>query len=161
MVAAHLASTERSVTPNRSVDKQSTEAVMLGLRKVAPRLPAQDLDRARRWYADVLGLTPAEERSGGLRYQVGGSEFVLFQSAGCSDGSFTQMAFEVADLRATVAALAASGVTFERYEKGSLRTNAAGIATIDGNYPSRGGTGEYGAWFRDCEGNLLGIGQPF
>lgn len=33
------------------------------------RLPAQDLDRARRWYAEKLGLEPAEERPSGLRYQ--------------------------------------------------------------------------------------------
>jgi hypothetical protein len=34
-----------------------------------------------------------------------------------------------------------------------------GIATIEGNYPSKG-VGERGAWFKDSEGNLLGIGQP-
>ena len=33
-----------------------------------------------------------------------------------------------------------------------------GIATIQGNYPSKG-VGERGAWFRDSEGNLLGLGQ--
>ena len=69
------------------------------------------------------------------------------------------MGFEVADLRATVAALKARGVRFEEYDEGPLRTED-GIATIDGQYPSKG-TGEYGAWFRDSEGNMLGIGQPF
>ena len=39
-----------------------------------------------------------------------------------------------------------------------LRT-VGGIADIDGNYPSKDATGERGAWFRDSEGNLLGIGQ--
>ena len=34
-----------------------------------------------------------------------------------------------------------------------------GIADIEGNYPSKG-VGERGAWFRDSEGNLLGVGQP-
>ena len=38
-------------------------------------------------------------------------------------------------------------------------TTVNGIATIQGNYPSKG-TGERAAWFRDSEGNLLGIGQP-
>jgi hypothetical protein len=33
------------------------------------------------------------------------------------------------------------------------------VADIAGNYPSQGGVGERGAWFRDSEGNLLGIGQ--
>ena len=77
---------------------------MLGLRKIAARLPAKDLDRARAWYAEKLGLEPVEERPGGLRYVAslrsdGGCEFALFASAGASDGSFTQMGFEVADLQ--------------------------------------------------------------
>jgi len=132
---------------------------MLDAHKVATRLPAKDLGRARAWYADKLGLEPAEERPGGLRYRIGQAEFVLFASAGKSDGSFTQMAFEVEDLRATVAALRARGVAFEDYDDGPLRTED-GIATIEGQYPSKG-IGEYGAWFRDCEGNLIGVGQPF
>jgi catechol 2,3-dioxygenase-like lactoylglutathione lyase family enzyme len=131
---------------------------MLGLRKMAARLPAKDLDRARAWYAEKLGLHPVEERPGGLRYVVGDCEFALFASAGASDGSFTQMGFEVEDLRATVAELRQRGVVFEEYDEPLLTRD--GIATIDGNYPSKG-TGEYGAWFRDCEGNMLGIGQPF
>jgi hypothetical protein len=35
----------------------------------------------------------------------------------------------------------------------------AGILDIDGNYPSKGASGERGAWFRDSEGNILGVGQ--
>lgn len=132
---------------------------MLNARKVAARLPAKDLDRAKTWYAEKLGLEPAEERPGGLRYVVGGCEFALFASAGESDGSFTQLGFEVADLRAIVAELRRRGVVFEEYDQSPLRTEG-GIATIDGNYPSKG-TGEFAAWFRDCEGNMLGIGQPF
>jgi hypothetical protein len=34
------------------------------------------------------------------------------------------------------------------------------IAEVEGNYPSKGGVGERAAWFRDSEGNLIGIGQP-
>lgn len=128
--------------------------------KSATRLPAADLDRARTWYAEKLGLTPAEERPGGLRYVIGTGEFAVFQSAGRSDGSFSQLALEVADLRAAVTELSARGVVFERYDEGPLATDDDGIATIDGNYPSKG-TGEYGAWFRDSEGNMIGMGQPF
>ena len=126
---------------------------------VATRLPCQELDRARAWYLEKFGLKPVEERPGGLRYLVGNGEFVLFQSSGAADGSFTQMAFDVADLRATIEALRARGVVFEEYDDGPL-TTVDGIATVEGNYPSKGG-GEYGAWFRDCEGNLIGLGQSF
>jgi catechol 2,3-dioxygenase-like lactoylglutathione lyase family enzyme len=118
--------------------------------KVATRLPAQDLERARRFYADKLGLEPAEERPGGLLYRSGGGEFALFESAGSSPGTFTQMGFSVDDFDATVADLEARGLTFaEEY----------GIVDVEGNYPSKGGRGERAIWFRDSEGNLLGIGQ--
>jgi catechol 2,3-dioxygenase-like lactoylglutathione lyase family enzyme len=122
---------------------------MLARARVAARLPTQDLERARRWYAEKLGLEPSEERPGGLLYKFSNGEFALFASAGASDGSFTQMAFEVDDIDATVAELRERGVVFEE----------AGIVEVEGNYPSKGGKGERAAWFRDSEGNMLGMGQ--
>ena len=68
------------------------------------------------------------------------------------------MGWEVADVESTVAELRARGVVFEEYDLPGFKT-VNGIAEIDGNYPSKG-TREKGAWFRDSEGNLLGIGQP-
>ncbi len=131
---------------------------MLSEARVASRLPAQDLGRARAFYAEKLGLEPAEERPGGLRYVCAGGEFALFESAGSASGDHTQMGWEVEDVEATVAELRARGVVFEEYDLPGLRT-VGGIAEIEGNYPSKG-TGERGAWFRDSEGNMLGIGQP-
>jgi catechol 2,3-dioxygenase-like lactoylglutathione lyase family enzyme len=126
---------------------------------VATRLPAQDLERARSFYAEKLGLEPVEERPGGLLYRCGSGSFALYESAGAASGDHTQMGWEVADIDATVATLRARGVVFEEYDVPGL-TTVDGIATIAGNYPSKGGVGEKGAWFRDSEGNLLGIGQP-
>jgi hypothetical protein len=68
------------------------------------------------------------------------------------------MGFEVDDIDATVAELRGRGVAFEEYDLPGLST-ANGIAEIEGNYPSKG-VGEKGAWFRDSEGNMLGLGQP-
>ena len=132
---------------------------MLEHSDVATRLPAQDLERARRFYAEKLGLEPVEERPGGLRYRCGNSYFVVFQSTGAASGTHTQMGWEVDDIEATVAALRARGVVFEEYDLPGLVT-VNGIAEVEGNYPSKGGVGEKGVWFRDSEGNLLGIGQP-
>lgn len=39
-------------------------------------------------------------------------------------------------------------------------TTVEGIAAVEGNYPSKGGVGERAAWFRDSEGNLIGMGEP-
>jgi catechol 2,3-dioxygenase-like lactoylglutathione lyase family enzyme len=131
---------------------------MLEHSDVATRLPVQDLRRARSFYAEKLGLEPIEERPGGLLYRCGKGTFALFQSAGAATGTHTQMGWEVADIEATVAALRSRGVVFEEYDLPGLKT-VDGIAQIAGNYPSRG-RGEKGAWFKDSEGNLLGIGQP-
>ena len=68
------------------------------------------------------------------------------------------MAFEVDDLESVVAELRRRGVVFEEVDVRGLRT-VDGIADIEGNYPSKG-VGERGAWFRDSEGNLVGVGQP-
>ena len=131
---------------------------MLADAGVATRLPAQDLGRARAFYSQKLGLEPSEERPGGLLYRCGRGEFALFQSGGAPSGSHTQMSFEVDDLEATVADLRERGVVFEEYDAPGL-TTVDGIAEVEGNYPSKGGAGERAAWFRDSEGNLLGIGQ--
>lgn len=132
---------------------------MLRQASIATRLPAQDLERARAFYAEKLGLEPVEERPGGLRYRGASGEFALFASGGAPSGAHTQMAFEVEDLDATVAELRARGVVFEDVDAPGLRT-VDGIAEVAGNYPSKDARGERAAWFRDSEGNLLGIGQP-
>ncbi|ALO96341.1 glyoxalase [Streptomyces hygroscopicus subsp. limoneus] len=131
---------------------------VLSRARVATRLPARDLDRARRFYAEKLGLYPVDERPGGLLYRCAGADFVVFRSTGASPGTFTQMAFEVNDIEAAVTELRRRGVEFQEVDVPGFRTRG-GIAEIEGNYPSKGARAERGAWFRDSEGNLLGIGQ--
>jgi len=133
---------------------------MLENAAVATRLPAQDLARARAFYAEKLGLEPVEERPGGLLYHpAGGGEFALFETAGAPSGTHSQMAFNVDDIDAVAAGLRARGVVLEEYDLPGLQT-VDGIAEVEGNYPSKGGRGERAVWFRDSEGNMLGIGQP-
>jgi catechol 2,3-dioxygenase-like lactoylglutathione lyase family enzyme len=126
---------------------------------VAARIPARDLARAKAFYAEKLGLAPAEERPGGLRYQCGSGEFALFLSSGAASGDHTQLAWEVHDLDATVEMLRSRGVVFEEYDLADL-TTVNGIAEVAGAYPSKGAVGERAAWFKDSEGNLLSLGQP-
>jgi len=108
---------------------------LLARSRVATRLPAQDLDRARRFYSEQLGLEPVEERPGGLLYRCGGAEFQLFQSTGASPGSFTQMSWEVDDIEAVVSELKRRGVVFEEVDLpgvyGGGRTRD-GIAEVEG-----------------------------
>jgi catechol 2,3-dioxygenase-like lactoylglutathione lyase family enzyme len=121
------------------------------------RLPAADLDRARRWYQDKLGLTPTEEREGGLMYRLGSGVFCLFSSQGRSDGTFTQLALNVDDIDTVVAELRRRGVDFEQLDIPGF-TTVDGIVEVPGNYPSKGSR-ERGAFFRDSENNMIAIGQ--
>jgi catechol 2,3-dioxygenase-like lactoylglutathione lyase family enzyme len=102
--------------------------------KVATRIPVQDLQRSRKFYAEKLGLEPKGERPGGLLY-CGGGEFALFEAAGAASGDHTQMGWEVEDIEATVERLRARGVAFEEYAfPGSI--TEGGITEVAGNYPS-------------------------
>jgi catechol 2,3-dioxygenase-like lactoylglutathione lyase family enzyme len=125
--------------------------------RVATRLPVRDLAKARAWYSEKLGLEAAEERPGGLLYQCGGTEFALFESQGAASGTHTQMGWSVDDIEATVADLRRRGLEFEQVEMPGV-TVTDGIAEIPGNYPSKG-RGERAVWFRDLDGNLMGVGE--
>jgi len=112
-------------------------------------IPARDLERAKNFYADKLGLKPAEEGPDGLRYRCGGGEFLLFESSGEPSGAHTQLGWDVDDLEATVSELRANGVVFEEYD-------LPGFKTVDGIAKQEGWKG---AWFKDSEGNLFAIGE--
>jgi catechol 2,3-dioxygenase-like lactoylglutathione lyase family enzyme len=142
---------------NPADDKISESGPLAGGRAIT-KLPVQDLDRARAFYQDKLGLVPVEEREGGLRYLCAAGEFHLFLSTGVASGTFTQMGFEVEDIGIVVADLRSRGVVFEEFDLPDFEVED-GIVKVEDNYPSKG-VGERGIWFRDSEGNLLALGQP-
>ena len=113
-------------------------------------LPAQDLKRARQFYEQKLGLTPEEQPDGGAIYRTGNSGFLVFQSRGKASGDHTQLGINVENLTAAVGELKKNGVTFEEYDFPGLKTEN-GIADE--------GNGNKVAWFKDTEGNLIGISQ--
>jgi catechol 2,3-dioxygenase-like lactoylglutathione lyase family enzyme len=114
---------------------------------VASRIPAQDLTRARSFYAGKLGLEPVEERPGGLRYRCGNGEFALFESAQAAAGDHTQMAWQVDDLEETITELRERGRDLRGIRRSRTET-VNGIAEVEGNYPSKGGVGEKAASFK-------------
>jgi catechol 2,3-dioxygenase-like lactoylglutathione lyase family enzyme len=133
-------------------DDQETMSVPgpLSDARAVTKLPAQDLDRARRFYRDKLGLEPVEEREGGLRFICAGTEFHLFSSSGAPSGASTQMGFEVTDLEAVIEDLRRRGVTFEAVEVPGFETQGE-MVVVPNNYPSKG-SGELGAFFYDSAG---------
>jgi catechol 2,3-dioxygenase-like lactoylglutathione lyase family enzyme len=119
---------------------------MLSDAKVTANIPAGDLDRARRFYADTLGLTPADENPGGLVYSTGGTMFFLYQTEYAGQAGHTIAQFHVADVGAEVKELQSKGVTFEHYDLPGI--------TWDGDVADMGGMG-HAAWFKDSEDNIL------
>ncbi len=122
------------------------------LTDVRANLAAADVERARRWYEDKLGLTPYESWPEELlHFRVGASRFSIYRTATAGTAKNTVAVFEVADLRAEVAALRGRGVVFEEYDFGG------GDKTVDGIIKSDDGA--LNAWFTDSEGNVLALFQ--
>lgn len=117
-------------------------------RAVAPSLPASDLDRARAFYKDKLGLEPDETGEGAVRYHVGETMFFLYPSEFAGTNQATAAGFAVDDLDSAVATLRGRGVVFDDVDYGEMRT-VDGIMTLP--------DGSKGAWFKDTEGNILGV----
>lgn len=123
---------------------------MLTKSSVNAALPAQDLDRAKAFYADKLGLQPYDDDGNNVRYRMAdGSEFNVFRTSGAPSGTHTQMAFDVDDVVAEVADLRNRGVTFEEYDLPGLKTDR-GIASVGG---------DKAAWLKDSEGNVIAVVQ--
>jgi catechol-2,3-dioxygenase len=112
-------------------------------------LPVKDLDRARSFYSDRLGLDPISEDRAGVHFVMGDTRFRLFRSGGAASGAHTQLAFIVVDLKNVVDDLKSRGLEFENYDYPNLKT-VDGVADL--GYARA-------AWFKDSEGNLLGIAQ--
>jgi catechol 2,3-dioxygenase-like lactoylglutathione lyase family enzyme len=123
---------------------------MLASHRVYATIPATDLERAKRWYADKLGLKPTREDAVGAMYALaGGTGFLLYPTQFAGKAPNTLMGFISDDVEGDVAALKKRGVKFEDYDMPGLKT-VNSIATL--------GTVK-GAWFKDSEGNILSIGD--
>lgn len=125
---------------------------------VGVRLPAQDLERARTFYAERLGLHPVEEREGAVRYACGGDSFATSPPVANRPERTPRWAFYVPDIDAAVRELRERGLVFDDVEMPGLAARD-GIVDIPGQYPSTGAVGERAIWFHDSEGNQLGLGQ--
>ena len=85
-------------------------------------LPASDLARAKRFFHEKLGLTPASETESTALYQVRDGQLALFATRGKPSGDHTQIGWTVADIEATVAELRDRGVTFDEYDDPGFKT---------------------------------------
>jgi catechol 2,3-dioxygenase-like lactoylglutathione lyase family enzyme len=120
---------------------------MLTDSKVTANIPVSDLDRARNFYSDVLGLSPAGENPGGLVYRTaGGTSFFLYPTEYAGQAGHTIAQWHVADVAREVQELKANGLEFEHYDMPGV--------TWDGDIASMESMG-HAAWFKDSEGNIM------
>jgi predicted enzyme related to lactoylglutathione lyase len=119
---------------------------------VTANIPAADLDRARAFYAEKLGLEPTDEVGGEvLVYETaGGTSFQVYRTDFAGTAGHTIAQWHVADIEAEVRALQAKGVAFETYEMPGVQWQD-GIADMEGMGRA--------AWFKDSEGNILCLDQ--
>ena len=107
-----------------------------------------DIDAARAFYTDVLGLEVTEE-NGMLQLSLGsGPKTLVYPKPGHVPASYTILNFPVPDVEAAVDDLTAKGVRFEKYEGTPTETDAKGVF--------RGG-GPLIAWFTDPAGNVMSV----
>ena len=128
---------------------------MLTSASVTANIPAADLARARSFYADTLGLTPAAEfdEGGMLIYRTeGGTVFSVYQTEYAGQAGHTIAQFHVDDVVAEARALQDKGVTLETYD-------LPGVEWDDG-IADMGGMGK-AAWFKYSEGNILCLDSGF
>ena len=110
-----------------------------------------DLESARRFYTDTLGLRVADvpEMGGLLRLHLGsGADVLVYAKDDHTPASFTVLNFPVPDVEQAVDQLEARGVTFEHYE--NPPTDEKGIMRAGGPLI---------AWFTDPAGNVFSVMQ--
>lgn len=119
---------------------------MLSSASVTTMLPVIDMQRARGFYEQRLGLTPGGLKTDGkFVYEVGGATLALFPKPEGTKAEHTAISFRVSDIGASIAALKKAGVVFEDYDLPGFKT-VEHVCVLGS---------EKAAWFKDTEGNFL------
>ena len=108
-----------------------------------------DIETARSFYGETLGLTVSDGPMGVLSLDLaGGRSTMVYPRPDFAPATYTVLNFPVDDVEATVDGLTERGVAFEHYEGTPTQTDAKGVF--------RGG-GPLIAWFTDPSGNVLSV----
>ena len=122
---------------------------MLGGKDAAAALAVSDLQRARNFYENTLGLEPAQEQPGAILYRSGGSVVLVYPSEYAGTNKATAATWAVGDdFDSIVQALKDKGVTFEHYDD-------LPETTREGDVHLMGET--KGVWLKDPDGNILSL----
>jgi len=122
---------------------------MLKDKDVTATLAVKDIDKARRFYQDVVGLTPLPATEPDvLPFKTGGSSILVYKSEFAGTNRATAATWELDDeLDDTVKSLKAKGVTFEHYDMPGMMRK--GDVHLTGSSKA--------AWFKDPDGNIIAL----
>jgi catechol 2,3-dioxygenase-like lactoylglutathione lyase family enzyme len=120
---------------------------MLGKADATPMIAVKDLDRARKFYEQTLGLKANDEWGEGVTLKSGDTVVNVYKSEFAGTNKATALNFDVDDIDKEVGELKEKGVFFEHYELEGL--------TAKGDIYE--GEGMKTAWFKDPDGNILSL----
>ena len=122
---------------------------------IVAALPAQDVNRAKAFYLEKVGLEAVQSEflnasDGRVGLTIGDAvnRLVIYPADARSSGEFIQAVLQVGDVAAVVEEMKGRGVTFEEYDTVETRTDNGVAQAPDGREE---------AWFKDSEGNLVGV----
>ena len=122
---------------------------MLGKADATPMIAVKDLDRARKFYEETLGLEAREEMGGEvLTVKSGRTPITVYKSEYAGTNNATALTFEVDDINSEVRELKEKGIFFEHYDLEGL-TPKGDIYEAEGGFKT--------AWFKDPDGNILSL----
>ena len=120
---------------------------MLGKADATPMLAVKDLDRARKFYEENLGLKQVDDFGEGFMLKSGDTQFSIYRSEFAGTNKATALNFDVGDIEDEVRSLKEKGISFEHYDLEGL--------TPKGDIYE--GEGMRTAWFKDPDGNILSL----
>jgi predicted enzyme related to lactoylglutathione lyase len=123
---------------------------MFSTTKAYSGFAADDLDKAREFYGETLGIQVSEPAEGLLTLHLAGDrDTLIYHKPHFTPATYTILNFPVDDVDAALDELNARGVEMERYE--GFDQDEKGIA--------RGDQGPTIAWFKDPAGTILSVHQ--
>lgn len=126
------------------------DTVKLGETQAFSGFSVNDIQSARKFYEETLGLKVSEEHGLLTLHLAGGRDVLAYPKEDHVPATFTLLNFPVRDVEKVVDELTARGVRFERYPQFAADTDAKGIFR---------GEGPLIAWFKDPAGNVMSIIQ--
>lgn len=124
---------------------------MLNSTPLTTNIVTTDIERAKTFYRDILGLDLKNDYGPAVFFHAGGSPLFIYQRDAPTKADHTVANWDVEDVHATAKWLTSQGIEMERYP--GMDQDELGVASLGDGAPEA-------AWFKDPDGNILGIVQP-